>query len=398
VPFKHVYIHAVIQDGEGRKMSKSLGNGVDPLDIIESHGSDAMRFTLCQMATDTQDVRLPVQKDSKTGKNTSPKFDLGRNFANKLWNASRFALSMIPASSTSSLRHSVTSSLPLLDRWMLSRLAAGVQAADKSLAEYQFSEYAMGCYTLLWNDFCDWYLEGIKPTVANSPQQQAVLAQSLDAIIRLLHPVMPFVTETLFQHIRHIQTATVAGITLTPATKLGTLCTAGWPTVDASLRDENAEREFARVQALVALIRDIRAKHQVKPARKITLHVPASLKLTGIDDLIKTFAGIDVIATDATQTGVPFAFEGAELRVSNLIDPADAAAAAATGGDANDAEKARLTKQIADMDKSIATLEGRLNNPGYADRAPPAMVQQTRDQLTKAKADRDAAAAALAKL
>jgi valyl-tRNA synthetase len=398
VPFKHVYIHAVIQDGEGRKMSKSLGNGVDPLDIIESHGSDAMRFTLCQMATDTQDVRLPVQKDSKTGKNTSPKFDLGRNFANKLWNASRFALSMIPASSTSSLRHSVTSSLPLLDRWMLSRLAAGVQATDKSLAEYQFSEYAMGCYTLLWNDFCDWYLEGIKPTVANSPQQQAVLAQSLDAIIRLLHPVMPFVTETLFQHIRHIQTATVAGITLTPATKLGTLCTAGWPTVDASLRDENAEREFARVQALVALIRDIRAKHQVKPARKITLHVPASLKLTGIDDLIKTFAGIDVIATDATQTGVPFAFEGAELRVSNLIDPAEAAAAAATGGDANDAEKARLTKQIADMDKSIATLEGRLNNPGYADRAPPAMVQQTRDQLTKAKADRDAAAAALAKL
>jgi valyl-tRNA synthetase len=398
VPFRHVYIHAVIQDGEGRKMSKSLGNGVDPLDIIETHGSDAMRFTLCHMATNTQDVRMPVQKDSKSGKNTSPKFDLGRNFANKLWNATRFALSMIPAGTTSSHRHSVTPSLPLLDRWMLSRLAAGVQSADASLADYQFSEYAMGCYTLLWNDFCDWYLEGIKPTVANSPQQQAVLAHTLESIVRLLHPVMPFVTETIFQNLRHIQTAPIAGITLAPPTKLGTLCTAGWPTVDASLRDENAEREFARVQALVALIRDIRAKHQVKPARKITLHVPASLKLTGIDDLIKTFAGIDVIATDATQTGVPFAFEGAELRVSNLIDPAEAAAAAATGGDANDAEKARLTKQIADMDKSIATLEGRLNNPGYADRAPPAMVQQTRDQLTKAKADRDAAAAALAKL
>ena len=399
VPFKHVYIHAVIQDGEGRKMSKSLGNGVDPLDIIETHGSDAMRFTLCHMATNTQDVRMPVQKDSKSGKNTSPKFDLGRNFANKLWNATRFALSMIPASSTSSLRHSVTSSLPLLDRWMLSRLAAGVQSADAALADYQFSEYAMGCYTLLWNDFCDWYLEGIKPTVANSPQQQAVLAHTLESIVRLLHPVMPFVTETIFQNLRHIQTAPVAGITLTPPIKLGTLCTAGWPQVSASLRDEAAERDFARVQSLVALIRDIRAKHQVKPARKITLHVPASVSLAGVDDLIKTFANIETITQAAAQrASVPFAFEGAELRVSSLIDPAEAAAAAAAGENPADAEKARLTKQVADLDKSIATLEGRLSNPGYADRAPPAMVQQTRDQLAKAKADRDTAAAALAKL
>ncbi|MFN5944475.1 MAG: valine--tRNA ligase [Phycisphaerae bacterium] len=399
VPFKHVYIHAVIQDGEGRKMSKSLGNGVDPLDIIETHGSDAMRFTLCHMATNTQDVRMPVQKDSKSGKNTSPKFDLGRNFANKLWNATRFALSMIPAGSTSSPRHPVTSSLPLLDRWMLSRLAAGVQSANASLADYQFSEYAMGCYTLLWNDFCDWYLEGIKPTVANSSQQQAVLAHTLESIVRLLHPVMPFVTETIFQNLRHIQTAPVAGITLTPPTKLGTLCTAGWPQVSASLRDEAAERDFARVQSLVALIRDIRAKHQVKPARKITLHVPASVSLAGVDDLIKTFANIETITQAGAQgTSVPFAFEGAELRVSSLIDPAEAAAAAAAGENPADAEKARLTKQIADLEKSIATLEGRLSNPGYADRAPPAMVQQTRDQLVKAKADRDAAAAALAKM
>ncbi len=399
VPFKHVYIHAVIQDGEGRKMSKSLGNGVDPLDIIETHGSDAMRFTLCHMATNTQDVRMPVQKDSKSGKNTSPKFDLGRNFANKLWNATRFAMGMIPAAPTPSPRHSVTPSLPLLDRWMLSRLAAGVQSADASLADYQFSEYAMGCYTLLWNDFCDWYLEGIKPTVANSPQQQAVLAHTLESIVRLLHPVMPFVTETIFQNLRHIQTAPVAGITLAPPTKLGTLCTAGWPQVSPSLRDEAAERDFARVQSLVALIRDIRAKHQVKPARKIALHVPASVSLAGVDDLIKTFANIETI-TQASADGpsVPFAFEGAELRVSSLIDPAEAAAAAAAGENPADAEKARITKQIADLDKSIATLEGRLSNPGYADRAPPAMVQQTRDQLAKAKADRDTAAAALAKM
>jgi valyl-tRNA synthetase len=282
---------------------------------------------------------------------------------------------------------------------MLSRLAAGVQSADASLADYQFSEYAMGCYTLLWNDFCDWYLEGIKPTVASSPQQQAVLAHTLESIVRLLHPVMPFVTETIFQNLRHIQTALVAGITLAPPTKLGTLCTAGWPQVSASLRDEAAERDFARVQAQVALIRDIRAKHQVKPARKITLHVPAGVSLAGVEDLIKTFANIETITQAAAHgASVPFAFEGAELRVSGLIDAAEAAAAAAAGENPADAEKARLTKQIADLEKSIATLEGRLSNPGYADRAPPAMVQQTRDQLAKAKADRDAAAAALAKM
>jgi valyl-tRNA synthetase len=226
-----------------------------------------------------------------------------------------------------------------------------------------------------------------------------VLAHTLESIVRLLHPVMPFVTETIFQNLRHIQTAPIAGITLAPPTKLGTLCTAGWPQVSASLRDEAAERDFARVQALVALIRDIRAKHQVKPARKITLHVPAGVSLAGVDDLIKTFANIETITQAAAQgASVPFAFEGAELRVSGLIDPAEAAAAAAAGENPADAEKARLTKQIADLEKSIATLEGRLSNPGYADRAPPAMVQQTRDQLAKAKADRDTAAAALAKM
>jgi len=120
VPFNDVFIHAMIQDGEGRKMSKSLGNGVDPLDIIHSHGADAMRFTLCQMTTNTQDVRMPVEKDPETGRNTSPKFDIGRNFATKLWNASRFVLGMLDTDDTT------PGELTLVDKWMLSRLSQAI--------------------------------------------------------------------------------------------------------------------------------------------------------------------------------------------------------------------------------------------------------------------------------
>ena len=241
----------MIQDGHGQKMSKSLGNGVDPRDIIYSHGSDAMRFTLVQMATNTQDVRLPVDlvdphsgdtfapkwttasggytvadaiqsspKDpskkmvsgfgAATGaatptaemplaRNTSARFDLGRNFANKLWNATRFALSNLaqsaPASAGGSVNPAVASTL--IDRWMLARLEHASRAIDAAIADYEFHRVAEALYDLVWRDFCDWYLEGIKPTIRSNPEQQAVLAATLDAILRMLHPVCPFVTETL---------------------------------------------------------------------------------------------------------------------------------------------------------------------------------------------------------
>src|SRR5690606_28202519 len=153
LPFRDVFIHAMLQDGEGRKMSKSLGNGVDPLDIIATHGADAMRFTLCHMTTQTQDVRMPVVPDPATGRNTSPKLDLGRNFCNKLWNAARFALSILargageaadaPADAAIGPGNPLTPGeaafLPLIDRWMLSRLAAAAAEIDEAIEGYEFS-------------------------------------------------------------------------------------------------------------------------------------------------------------------------------------------------------------------------------------------------------------------
>lgn len=447
VPFHDVFIHAVIQDGQGQKMSKSLGNGVDPLDIIASHGADALRFTLCHMATQTQDVRMPVDlicphtgetfppkmitnkdgyvvpapiqtspkdpsKKMVTGygvasgeakasaemplaRNTSSKFDLGRNFANKLWNATRFALSMLDAAAKNGGAGKAgdaaidPKSLALVDRWMLSRLATQVAAAAKALNEYQFADHAVALYDLAWRDFCDWYLEAIKPTVASSPAQQAVLAHTIEAIVRALHPTMPYVTEVIFERLRTIETAPIAGVSMAGSRKGDLLATAGWPEIDAGLIDAKAEAAFDRVRALVTAIREVRAQHNVPPKRQITLHVPSGRDLSAIGDdaaiaLVKTLCGVSQVTTEASKISVAFTFDAAEWRLSDLADAVDAAS-----------EKARLTKLIGDLEKSIATLDGRLSNPGYTDKAPAHMVQQTRDQLTKAKAERDAAKNAL---
>jgi valyl-tRNA synthetase len=393
VPFRDVFIHAVIQDGEGRKMSKSLGNGVDPLDIIATHGADAMRFTLCHMTTQTQDVRLPVVKDPATGKNTSPKFDLGRNFANKLWNAARFALGILGGSPAPAQGQTT-----LADRWMLSRLASAAAGIDDSLARFEFSEYAASVYTLLWNDFCDWYLEAIKPTAATNPAQRAVLAATLESIVRLLHPVMPFVTEAIDEKLRALPAARVPGVRLERPRGRDLLCLAAWPAIDPSLRDPAAEADFERLRAFVTAIRDVRAKHQVKPSRRITLHLSTDAKRTPPSftpeqlALAMTLAGLERVETALPPPGSTlFTFESHEWALSNLADAAQA-------GAAEDAERQRLTRQIADLEKSAATLEARLANPGYADKAPPKMVQQTRDQLAKITGDLDAARAALSKL
>ena len=389
-PFKHVFIHAVIQDGEGRKMSKSLGNGVDPRDIISSHGTDAMRFTLTQMATNTQDVRLPVVLDPKTGKNSSTKFDAGRNFCNKLWNASRFALTILRRPLTAPANGAaVGSTAPsLIDRWMLSRLYAGVREAEAALANYEFANYAQSLYDLLWRDFCDWYIEGIKPTVDTSPRQRAVLAHALGTIVRLLHPVTPFVTEAIWEHLRTIETEPIDGFDLAPSRKGGLLCTAGWPRLADSLHDEAAERDFERLRALITAIREVRAQHNVHDRRKITLHAPAPILAVingpAAAGLVPTLAGLEAATADkpGEGAGVPFRFEGHELFISNLADAVDA-----------DAEKARLEKLAADLRKSIGTMKGRLDNAGYIAKAPPKLVEESKAQLAKAEADLAAALA-----
>ena len=188
--------------GSGRRMSKSAGNGVDPVDIIEIHGADALRYTLAAGATETQDLRMPVEKlklaDGRTV-NTSERFEQGRNFANKFWNAARFALMNLEGFAPADID---PKSLPVEDRWILDGLDQTIASVTGELEQFQFAEASRRLRDFIWGDFCDWYLEFVKGRLrepATMPVAQNVLATVLDSLARLLHPIMPFVTEQVWQ-------------------------------------------------------------------------------------------------------------------------------------------------------------------------------------------------------
>jgi valyl-tRNA synthetase len=282
--------------------------------------------------------------------------------------------------------------LALADRWILSRLAGTVKQTEQALGNYEFAAHAQALYDLFWRDFCDWYLEAIKPTLKKSPAQQAVLRTVLDAILRLLHPVCPFVTEAIYEKVRGLARAgEVPGVTLAPAELL---CSAGWPVIDASWRDESVEALFDRMQRFVTAIRDLREKQKVRPQKRPTLHTDGATarEIASVGGLVETMADLDGVTTDAPEgSSSVLLFEAREHRLSGLFDEE-------SGGGGAEGEKARLRKQIEDLERSIETVEKRLANPGYAQKAPPHLVQQTRGQLAAQKAERDAARASLERL
>ncbi|MCH8270520.1 MAG: valine--tRNA ligase [Planctomycetes bacterium] len=383
LPFTDVFIHALVMDGRGRKMSKSIGNGVDPLDIIASHGADAMRYTLCKMTTHTQDIRLPVERDTRTGRNTSPKFDEGRNFCTKLWNAGRLTVMLCARGDAPGgpVKPVEPATLPLVDRWMLSRLARTARSITRSIERFEFSPYAQSLYDLLWRDFCDWYLEAIKPTIEGNPSQRAVLRATFDTILRLLHPLTPFVTEALFEHVSRIEAGSVRGVELPEPCACGLLCRAGWPRVSETLIDDDAESHFEHLRGLVEEIRTIRAQHGVKPSKRITLHAGAAAAETigRGDGLVETTCGLEHVTTDEPAgASVAFTYAGVDFHVSGLADEMDVSA-----------ERERLGGAIAEYEHRITTLTARLDNPSYVTKAPGHLVEQTRRELVEAETELD---------
>jgi valyl-tRNA synthetase len=428
LPFKDVFIHAMVQDGHGQKMSKSLGNGVDPRDIIFSHGADAMRFTLVQMTTDTQDVRMPVEmvcphtgtaftpefvvtpaghivaapvqtspEDSSKkmisaygttsgsaepdaltplARNTSSKFDLGRNFANKLWNATRFALGRIDVSPDVIIS---LESRPFVDKWIVARLAKTITALESALASYQFNNFADTLYDFVWHDVCDRYLEVIKPTIDNDPQQQAILANILDAVLRIMHPVCPFVTETLWPHVREAKQSDLDEITL-PDSEI--LAMAQWPKVTADdLNSSEILETFERANNLVGLLRSARAEQKVKPKQMIQLHVSRTINdlLDSSNGFVEVLAGIEevtILDEAADLKSTLLTFEGEEIQISGLVNEVDL-----------EAQKNRLTKLVEDKRKQVSGFETRLKNPGYLQNAKPDVIAETRKMLQVAEAD-----------
>ncbi len=377
VPFHEVYIHPTILDGKGERMSKSKGNGVDPVDIILTHGADALRFTLTQMATETQDVRMPVKR-LPDGRNTSDRFDAGRNFCNKLWNAAKFVLTQVQAHPPTA---ATPASLSLADRWIVSRFHRAVAEADAALAQYRFDQYARSVYDFFWRDLCDWHLEASKPALkdpARAATTNAVLAAMLDGALRLLHPVIPFITETLWWRLNDARPERVIP-GHTPYKPSRRLIAAEWPKTGEC--DEAAEHLFSRMQEIITTIRNVRNEYKADPKRPSVVSILAAPDLEAeIDanrELIETLgicvvrrvepghvAGDDVARATAA---------GCELFLEGLVDP--------------DAERQRLSRRRDELHRQIAALRGRLGNDTYVAKAPAHLVQQTRDQLTAAEVE-----------
>jgi valyl-tRNA synthetase len=377
IPFRDVYIHAMIQDGEGRKMSKSLGNGIDPLIAIDSHGADAMRFTLASMTTDTQDIRMPVVPmtlpDGRQA-NTSPKFDIGRNFCNKLWNASRFALMNIEGLDPAGFD---AARMDITDRWILSRLAATRDEVTDSLNAFKFSEPLGQLYHFFWNDFCDWYLEWIKLRMRDDrsrPIAQNVLAFVLDATLRLLHPFIPFITEGIYQKLNEMAPVReLKGIAAADHAEAITI--AQWPALLGAVKLPEIEEQIRWVQEVVRAIRDIRSQYNLPPSGKLTASVNApkilSDAMSADSGLICQLAGLESLQIGESlpkpNNAATAIVEGTQVYVHNVIDP--------------QAERARLQKQKQEIDQAMKAVQNKLANPNFVARAKPEVVAQAREKL-----------------
>jgi len=379
IPFTNVYIHAMIQDGQGRKMSKSLGNGIDPLVAIDSHGADAMRFTLASMATDTQDIRMPVAAmtlpDGRQA-NTSPKFDIGRNFCNKLWNASRFAMMNLESIDPAGFD---PGKMDITDKWILSRLTQTIVETTSSLEEFKYSEPLAQIYRFFWNDFCDWYLEWAKPRMQDEqkrPIAQNILAFVLDQTLRLLHPFIPFITEGIFQKLNEIAPVRrLEGIM--GANNADALVVAEWPQCIDDLRNTNAEEQIEIIQTITRTVRDIRSNRNIPPKELLVVSVKSQQELVEIiernSELISQLSGIKEfnVGTDIVKpANAAVSIAGVtEVYVHEAINP--------------DAEKDRLEKQKQQIEQAKESVEAKLANKNFVNKAKPEVVAQARARLNQ---------------
>ncbi|MCO8277181.1 valine--tRNA ligase [Actinoplanes sp. TRM 88003] len=356
-PFNVVNLHGMVRDGLGKKMSKSFGNVVDPLDWIDRYGADATRFTLTRGANPGSDV--PISEEWCQG---------SRNFCNKLWNATRFAL-MNGATVEGDLPP--VEDLSAIDKWILSRLQHVIGEVDEQFKAYEYAKVCDTLYHFAWDDVCDWYLELSKPVLAgdNSGPSKRVLGHVLDQLLRLLHPVIPFVTEELW-------------VALTGGE---TLVRAAWPAADKGLIDDAAEEELAALQKVVTEVRRFRSDQGLKPSQRVSAAL-TGLGNVGIDThepLIRSLARLDAPGADFTATAT-LAVSGAitvDLDTRGTIDVA--------------AERARLEKDRAAAEKEAAQCRAKLGNESFIGKAPEQVVTKIKDRLATAEADLTRIATAL---
>ena len=440
-PFRHVVIHGTVLDGEGAVMSKSKGNGIDPLDIIERYGADAMRFTIFDMATEGQDIRFPVSivcphcgetqdlpkkrtnpimKCSKCRKDfqqpvpnepalpepveghlDSKRFEKGRNFANKVWNAARFVLTSIdPADVAKIDAAGVEKALRDQDRWILSRMNGAVRDVTKALEDFEFSKAANALYTFFWDDFCAWTIELSKPrlTPESTPPDRiaatAVLLHVLDRSLRLLHPLCPFITEVLWAELAKVApagparnlgrpetaTAGVSPASGAAGTAAVPLATSAWPKVEEARVNAEIEAQYAALFEAVRAVRNIRQKNGIAPKQRLKVFIKTTetheaQRLNAEKHILEQMANIEPpqIGPDV-QKPKPAGHEvltGADLYVAmaGLIDI--------------EKEKARLLKELERTQTAVKQSESRLASDSFVKGAPPEKVQAERDRLAE---------------
>ena len=362
VPFRDVYIHALVRDAEGQKMSKTKGNVVDPLEVMSRFGSDALRMTLTALAAQGRDIKLADER-----------IEGYRNFTNKLWNASRFALINLPQFDFSKTTVD-RDDLDMADKWILSRMNRTIDATRTALDGYRFNEAAAAMYQFIWGELCDWYVEMIKPRLSGEePGGDAArntLAHVMETTLRLLSPVMPFITEELWQRFKPGGDSIVH---------------ASYPKVDTARIDEAAELEMRMVMEVTTVVRNIRGELGVKPSQllKVVLNTagaqgleptlrrqaPFINKLARIDSRISTGQG------DIPENKVVGVAQGVEVYVD------------LSGLAGEDERRAKLEKELAKVEKEINFFSKKLMNRGYVDGAPAAVVAKDREKLEGYKAD-----------
>ncbi|MDD4264566.1 MAG: class I tRNA ligase family protein, partial [Firmicutes bacterium] len=346
IPFRDVYIHGLVRDHLGRKMSKSLGNGIDPLEVISEYGADALRFTLVNGVAPGNDMRFHLDK-----------VEASRNFMNKIWNASRFALmhleDTIPEKKEPKL---------LANRWFLTRLKKVSENLTRDLENYDTGEGARLLYDFVWGEFCDWFIELSKPALYGNMGQEAkeetcyVLWLSLDTILKMLHPYVPFITEEIWQTMPHSGDS---------------IMVSNWPGESLTFSDEKAERGINELVELITKIRNIRAELGVAPGKEIRILYEGNLLEEQISYLKALAKAQEVLPIEGTkpEKAVTAVVSGvtAYLPLQDMIDL--------------DKESARIKKEIENMENEIKRAQSKLNNQGFVAKAPKEVVEKEQEKL-----------------
>lgn len=367
VPFRTVYIHGIVRDSEGRKMSKSLGNGVDPLQIIDEYGADALRFMLSTGITPGNDMRF-----------TDDRLESARNFANKLWNASRFTIMNIKAEDGSFLPMTDGRSGALRDedKWIIDRVSEAIDYVNTAMGRYDLAMAGQKVYDLIWNEFCDWYIEFVKKRLWSDDEEdkkvaRGVLVRELTDMLKLLHPFMPFITEEIYGFLPHED---------------GYLIKASWPTAGDSDRFPEGSAKVALAMSMIKTVRNIRVEAEVSPAKKLSAYFVAQGgvldSLKDEERLICDIANLKEAVFSEDSSAVPKEVMSAVDSGVEIYIPLDELV------DFN-AEYERLTKEKKRLESEVKRAYGKLANGGFVSKAPQRLIDEEKAKLASYQQDLD---------